>query len=148
STFSEKTRIELAEIFKAARISDIVDIHNPIDLTPMAGDDAYEQAFRAALLDPGTDMGIVGIVPLTVMMNTLAADPAVHQEDVTREDSIAARYGRLARETDKPFVAVVDTGPLYDPLCRELEKRGVPVFRTADRALRMLERWRNSAAAR
>ncbi|MEJ5185177.1 MAG: hypothetical protein WHT81_08645, partial [Rectinemataceae bacterium] len=64
------------------------------------------------------------------------------------DDSIAARYGRLARETSKPFVAVVDTGPLYDPLCRELERHGVPVFRTADRALRMLERWRNSPAAR
>lgn len=142
--FNEETRAELAGIFRAARISDIVDIHNPIDLTPMAGDDAYEAAFRAALLDPGADLGIVGIVPLTVMMNTLAADPAVHGEDVTREDSIAARYGRLARETDKPFVAVVDTGPLYDPLCRELEKRGVAVFRTADRALRMLDRWRTS----
>ena len=51
-------------------------------------------------------------------------------------------------ETDKPFVAVVDTGPLYDPLCRLLEKRGVVVFRTADRALRMLELWRTSAAAK
>jgi len=72
----------------------------------------------------------------------------VHGEDVTRKDSIAARYGRLARETDKPFVAAVDTGPLYDPLCAELERRGIPVFRTADRALRMLERWRTSPSAR
>lgn len=148
STYTEETRKELEEIFRAARIADIVDVHNPLDLTPMAGDEAYERSFRALLLDPNADLGIVGIVPLTVMMNTLAADPAVHQEDVTRDDSIAARYGRLARETSKPFVAVVDTGPLYDPLCRELERHGVPVFRTADRALRMLERWRNSPAAR
>ena len=147
SSFGEATKVEIEEIFRAARITEIVDIHNPLDLTPMAGDDAYEGSFRAALLDPGADLGIVGIVPLTVMMNTLAADPPVHSEDVTREDSIAARYGRLMRETDKPFVTVVDTGPLYDPLCRELEKHGVPVFRTADRALKMLELWRNSPAA-
>lgn len=144
SSFNDATKAELAQIFRAARITEIVDIHNPLDLTPMAGDDAYEGAFRAVLLDPGADLGIVGIVPLTVMMNTLAADPAVHSEDVTREDSIAARYGKLMRETDKPFVAVVDTGPLYDPLCRELEKHGVPVFRSADRALKMLEMWRIS----
>lgn len=148
SRFNEPSAAALTTIFKDARISDIVDIHNPLDLTPMGNDDAYEGAFRTALLDPGTNLGIVGIVPLTVMMNTLAANPQVHGEDVTREDSIAARYGRLALETDKPFVAVVDTGPLYDPLCAELERRGIAVFRTADRALKMLERWRMSPSAR
>lgn len=148
STFNERSVEALRALFRDARISDIVDIHNPLDLTPMGNDDAYEGAFRAALLDPGADLGIVGIVPLTVMMNTLAAEPGVHGEDVTREDSIAARYGRLGQETDKPFVAVVDTGPLYDPLCAELERRGIAVFRTADRALKMLERWRTSPSAR
>ena len=77
-------------------------------------------------------------------MNSLAAGPDSHGEDVTRPDSTAVRYGEFFHETDKPFVAALDTGPLYDPLCFELEKRGVPVFRTADRALRMLEIWRTS----
>jgi len=144
AAFSESSAYELQDIFVQTKIADIVDVHNPLDLTPMAGDDAYEMSFRTVLLNEGTDLGIVGIVPLTVMMNTLAADPAKHSEDVTREDSIAFRYGRLARETDKPFVAVVDTGPLYDPLCRQLEAQGVPVFRTADRALKMLELWRTA----
>ncbi|MCE1207506.1 MAG: hypothetical protein LWX00_08905 [Spirochaetia bacterium] len=144
AAFSESSAHELQDIFVRTKIADIVDVHNPLDLTPMAGDDAYEMSFRTVLLNEGTDLGIVGIVPLTVMMNTLAADPAKHSEDVTREDSIAFRYGRLARETDKPFVAVVDTGPLYDPLCRQLEAQGVPVFRTADRALKMLELWRTA----
>lgn len=144
AAFSESTSRELQEIFVQTKIADIVDVHNPLDLTPMAGDDAYEMSFRTALLNEGTDLGIVGIVPLTVMMNTLAADPEKHTEDVTRDDSIAFRYGRLARETNKPFVAVVDTGPLYDPLCRQLEAQGVPVFRTADRALKMLELWRTA----
>ncbi len=144
--FDQATKSALSNIFKDARIADIVDIHNPVDLTPMAGDDAYDGAFRAAILNPSSDLGIVGIVPLTGMMNSLPANPSVHGEDITRSDSLAARYGELVRQTDKPFVAVVDTGPLYDPLCQELEQHGIVVFRTADRALKMLELWRKSPA--
>ena len=54
----------------------------------------------------------------------------------------------LFRSTEKPWVAVVDSGILYDPLSRELEKRGVPVFRTADRALAMLNLWLKAKGAK
>lgn len=145
--FSESTNAVLEKVLEDAGIAEIVDVHNPLDITPMGSDEAYDRSFRAALADGNTDLGIVGIVPFTVRMNSLAADPALHDEDVTKADSIASRYGSLMAETDKPFVAVVDTGPLYDPLCRILEKRGVVVFRTADRALKMLELWRNSPGA-
>ncbi len=145
--FSEKTRLVLEKVLADAHISDIVDVHNPLDITPMGSDEAYDRSFRAALADENTDLGIVGLVPFTVKMNSLAAEPGVHDEDVTRQDSIANRYGSLMAETEKPFVTVVDTGPLYDPLCAELERHGVAVFRTADRALRMLELWRRSPAA-
>lgn len=148
ATLSDATKAELFAILAKERISDIVDVHNPLDITPTGSDDAYVNSFRAVMLDEGTDLGIVGIVPFTAKMNTLAANPAVHGEDVTRPDSVALRYGQFFQETEKPFVAALDTGPLYDPLGFELEKRGVPVFRTADRALRMLELWRTSPSAR
>lgn len=146
--FSESTNAVLAKVLEDAGIAEIIDVHNPFDITPMGSDEAYDRSFRAALADENTDIGIVGIVPFTIRMNSLAADPARHDEDVTKADSIASRYGSLMAETDKPFVAVVDTGPLYDPLCRILEKHGVVVFRTADRALKMLELWRNSPGAK
>ena len=44
-------------------------------------------------------------------------------------------------------MAVVDSGELYDPLTRELERRGVPTFRTADRALRILNAWLKAKGA-
>ncbi|HNX73913.1 MAG TPA: acetate--CoA ligase family protein [Spirochaetales bacterium] len=144
ATLSEATKAKLSEILDKEHISDIVDVHNPLDITPMGSDDAYVNTFKAIMQDEGTDLGIVGIVPYTARMNSLAAGPDSHGEDVTRPDSTAVRYGEFFHETDKPFVAALDTGPLYDPLCFELEKRGVPVFRTADRALRMLEIWRTS----
>jgi acyl-CoA synthetase (NDP forming) len=138
--FSPAAGPRLQQVFADAKISEIVDVHNPIDLTPMADDAAYYESFRAVMEDDNVDAGIVGIVPLTVRMNTLAA-AAHHAEDVSREDSIAGRYGQLIKAGRKPWVAVVDSGDLYDPLVRQLEGHGVPTFRTADRALKMLNIW-------
>lgn len=138
--FSPAAAPRLARVFSDAKISDIVDIHNPIDLTPMADDTAYYESFKAVMEDASVDAGIVGIVPLTVRMNTLAA-ASHHGEDISREDSIAGRYGQLMKAGSKPWVAVVDSGELYDPLVRQLENHGVPTFRTADRALKMLNVW-------
>ncbi|MGD9941511.1 MAG: acetate--CoA ligase family protein [Clostridia bacterium] len=145
--FSPAAGPRLQQVFADAKISEIVDVHNPIDLTPMADDAAYYESFRAVMEDENVDTGIVGIVPLTVRMNTLAA-AAHHTEDVSREDSIAGRYGPLIKAGRKPWVAVVDSGDLYDPLVRQLEGHGVPTFRTADRALKMLNIWLEAKGVR
>jgi acyl-CoA synthetase (NDP forming) len=145
--FSPAAGPRLQQVFADAKISEIVDVHNPIDLTPMADDAAYYESFRAVMEDENVDTGIVGIVPLTVRMNTLAA-AAHHTEDVSREDSIAGRYGPLIKAGRKPWVAVVDSGDLYDSLVRQLEGHGVPTFRTADRALKMLNIWLEAKGVR
>jgi acyl-CoA synthetase (NDP forming) len=141
------TQARLKKVFAEARISEIVDVHNPLDITPMSDDAAYGESFAAIVEDSRVDAGIVGIVPLSVRMNSLArADH--HGEDVTRDGSLAQRYGDLIKSGDKPWVAVVDSGELYDPLTRELERRGVPTFRTADRALKVLNTWLKAKCAR
>ncbi|HEX9732676.1 MAG TPA: hypothetical protein VGG06_11905 [Thermoanaerobaculia bacterium] len=38
---------------------------------------------------------------------------------------------------------MVDAGPRYEPLARRLEASGVPVFRTIDRAVRLLDVYRS-----
>lgn len=136
--FDAQTTARLRAVFDRCRISEIVDAHNPLDLTPMADDAAYEEAVRAVLEDECVDACVVGCVPPTPALNTLARGEG-HTEDVTREDSVAERLLRLRRETIKPFVVVVDAGVLYDPLAARLECGGIPVFRTADRALRLFE---------
>jgi len=62
-----------------------------------------------------------------------------------------ARLAALTRDGGKPWVVVVDAGALYDPMAQALSAAGIPVFRTADRALRLLnvycaERRRGAAA--
>ncbi|MBU0953843.1 MAG: CoA-binding protein, partial [Spirochaetes bacterium] len=138
--FSAAANPRLEKVFADAKISEIVDVHNPIDLTPMADDAAYYDSLQAVLEDGNVDAGIVGLVPLTSRMNTLEA-AAGHAEDLRKADSLAVRYGQLIRQGDKPWVAVVDSGQLYDAYARALVAAGVPTFRTADRALRMLNLW-------
>ena len=51
--------------------------------------------------------------------------------------------GRLAALADHPtpWVMVVDGGARYDPLVAALEEAGLAVFRSADRATRLLGRY-------
>jgi acyl-CoA synthetase (NDP forming) len=135
--FSRPAASRLGKIFTQARIEQLVDIHNPADLTPVADDEAYEAAFRAIMDDVEVDVGLLCMVPLTPALNTLPRGPG-HHEDLGREDSIVSRAIRMKREIQKTWVAVVDGGPSYDLMARRLEEGGVPTFRTADRALRIL----------
>ncbi|MBE3095586.1 MAG: CoA-binding protein, partial [Planctomycetes bacterium] len=136
--FDARTNDRLQAIFRDSKIDSVVDVHNPLDLTPMTGDAAYEQVVATVMASPAIDVGIVGLVPLTWAMNTLEPGPG-HKDDVYRDDSTAGRMVRLHRESAKAWVAVVDAGSLYDPLARLLELGGVPTFRTADTAMRLLD---------
>jgi acyl-CoA synthetase (NDP forming) len=140
----------LEAIFVRSRIDKVVDIHNPIDLTPMTGDEAYADAAKALLDDDAFDAVVVGIVPLTGALNTLPPGTG-HREDLARPDGVVARLAALNRDGGKPWVVVVDAGALYDPMAQALSAAGIPTFRTADRALRLLniycaERRRGAAA--
>jgi acyl-CoA synthetase (NDP forming) len=135
---SEATTARIASALRRCRIDTVVDVHNPLDLTPMADDLTYEEAVRAVLEDPGVDVAVVGCVPLTGALTTLAPSPG-HEEHVWRESSVAARLARC--RGDKASVAVVDSGALYDPMADALEANGIPTFRTADRAVRVFERF-------
>ncbi len=138
--FDRATSERLEGVFRDCGIDAIVQVTNPADLTPVMGDEAFEAAVRAVLDGKNVDVGIVGCVPLTGALNTLQPG-ASHGENVLHEGSIAGRLARVWNDMPKPWVAVVDAGALYDTMAMSLEEHGVPVFRTADRALRMLERF-------
>jgi acyl-CoA synthetase (NDP forming) len=137
SPLTEETRARLASQFDLARLSSVVDVHNPLDLTPISDDAGYEAAVRRMLDDHTVDVVVVGCVPATPALNTLPAS-SEHGEDLQRDGSVARRLIQVRRDFHKPWVAVVDAGPIYDPLVAELQRGGVPTFRAADHALRML----------
>lgn len=112
---------------------------NPIDCTPMTGTVAFVDSCAAILNSPEVDLAILASVPVTPALDNLVADPAGrHKEDITRPDSQPARMLEIIRSSAKPAVVVVDSGEIYDPMCRMLEEGGIPVFRKIDRAARAL----------
>jgi len=137
ATFTADTHARLKVLLDNAHVGGIMDVHNPLDLTPMLDDAGYGAAVRYVLTDEHVDVGVIACVPVTPALNTLAADPS-HTEDVTRYDALATRLARVNEDTAKPWVAVIDAGPLYDPLAGHLAAAGIPTFRSADRAMRLL----------
>ena len=137
---AEPTRARLQALLTEHRLDGLVDVKNPLDLTPMANDAAFAAVVDALLADPGVDALVAGIVPLTPAMNTLPEGPG-HGESIARPQSIARLLPEVAARHRKPVVAVVDSGALYDPLAAALEDGGLPVFRAADRAVRTLRRY-------
>jgi len=130
----ESVRSRLTAVLARHALGRLVDPRNPLDLTPMSGDEAYEEATAAMLEWDGVDAVLVGIVPLTV---TLRATP----DELDRDDALPARLGRLSAVHDKPLAVVVDSGPRYVPLVQRLREAGLPVFPSADQAVRSLGRY-------
>ena len=140
SRFSDETRTALDDVLRTGRLDRVVDINNPLDLTPMADEESYEAAVRAVLQDRNVDVAIVGCVPLTPALSTLERGEP-HEENVESGDALPARVGGLLRETEKAGVVVIDGGSAYDTLANMFVQRRIPTFRSADRALRILDRY-------
>ncbi|MHB1194319.1 MAG: acetate--CoA ligase family protein [Longimicrobiales bacterium] len=133
---TQATKARLGGVLASARLGEIVAPSNPLDLTPMTGDEAFAAAVAAVLEDPGVDVAVVGCVPLTPALRTLPGD-----EDVAGPGALAARLAELWRRTEKAWLMAVDAGPRYDPLVALLTEAGIPVMRRADRATALLARY-------
>jgi acyl-CoA synthetase (NDP forming) len=112
---------------------------NPIDCTPMTATEAFCESCRAILECPEVDVAILSSVPVTPALDNLPADPGGgHPENLESPDSQPSRMVAILMGSAKPAVVVVDSGRIYDPMCRMIETAGIPVFRKIDRAARAL----------
>jgi acyl-CoA synthetase (NDP forming) len=135
--FAPATRERILDGLRPLGIDKLLDVHNPLDVTPVADDAAFVESARAFIEDPGVDCAVISNVPLTKALQTLPPGEG-HAEDLNRAGGFAARTIEVFRATMKPVVVNIDSGALYDPLAGRLEKAGIPVFRRADEALRFL----------
>jgi len=124
----------IAQVLASRKLETLVNVRNPLDVTPMADEEVYEACARAMLDDPAVDAVIVSFVPLTPNLLTTA-------DEITKAESLANRLPALLRETSKPLVAVIDAGQSYESMAHALFLRGVPVFRSADQCVRSLGRY-------
>ena len=140
AAYTKDTHVKLQKILTDAKIDSLVDIHNPMDVTPMATDEVHEQVVLAQLADPNVDCMLTATVPLTPAQQTLPAG-VFGQENIDNDISYPKRLIRIHQKTQKPMVVVIDSGILYDPMVTMMEKAGLIVFRTADLALRILTKY-------
>jgi acyl-CoA synthetase (NDP forming) len=133
---ASRTRARLTELLPAG----LVDVHNPVDATPITPSGTYADLAGALSADPNVDLVVVAGVPATPFQNTLARGEG-HDEDVEGEDGLATRLAAFFRSTAKPVVFSVDSGALYDPLARAMRRAGLPTFRRIDRATRAAARF-------
>lgn len=127
------TRARLAELMPPG----IVDVHNPVDTTPMTPTDRYAACAEALVEDPGVDAVVVAGVPATPYLEDLPRGFG-HDEDIDRETSLPSRLIRLFHRSRKPMVFSVDSGPLYESCVQMMMRAGLPCFRKVDRATRAL----------
>jgi acyl-CoA synthetase (NDP forming) len=120
----------LAETLQKHKLDSIVDVRNPLDVTPMAADAPLVEVAAAVLESSQVDSLVAAGIPLTPAMKTLPEEGL--------EDSFIAKLGELAAKSGKPVVCSVACGSLYEPYVAEARKHGLPVFRSADRAVRAL----------
>lgn len=130
---------EIADILKKHNLDALVSPRNPLDVTPMAGEDAYGALVDTALKSPEIDAIIVSCVPLAPSLRTLG-------DELTDEGTLP-RLAEAWSKSDKPVVFVCDAGSEYDPLRIAIREAGLPVFRSADEAMRTLTRWMENRMA-
>ena len=131
---SAPTAERIAAILKENRLDRLVNVRNPLDLNPMATDAVHEACIRALLQDENIDAVVAAFVPLSPAMKTTT-------HEYTDPSSMVGRLQAILADTDKPLVAVIDSGTLYEPLVQALRELPMPVFRSADRALRVFGRY-------
>ncbi len=132
--FDRETQAVLDEVLPA-----FAHRTNPIDCTPMTGTDAFATSCRAILECGAVDAAVLSSVPVTPALDNLPRDEkGCHREDLAGPGSQVSLMIPVIRGSAKPAVVVVDSGEIYDPMCRRFLEAGIPVFRKIDRAARAL----------
>jgi acyl-CoA synthetase (NDP forming) len=126
----------IQSVLSAFRLEALVDVKNPLDITPGANDEVHAQIVEILAADDNVDAVVIGLDPLSPATYTLPGSEMKYSLDA--EKSIARLMPVLAAKTAIPIVGVVDGGKIYDPLVEALEAGGLAVFRSSDVAVAAL----------
>ena len=98
--FSAETSQTLQAALARHHLDGLVDVKNPLDVTPMATDAAFADLIRAMLHDSNVHALVAGMVPLTPAMQTLPEGPA-HKESLDSPGSIARILPEISADSIK-----------------------------------------------
>ncbi len=132
---------QVEAILVAKKLDALVEVRNPIDINPGADDEAHLQIVEAFLADPNIDAVVVGLDPTAPSVRALLESKLRPGYDITDPKSTVHLMPPLVERNEKPVIAIVDGGQLYDAMSAGLMDRGVCVFRNCARGTRALVRY-------
>ena len=132
--YSDVTREGLLDVLKSKRLDSLVSVANPLDINPSADDEAHARIAGILTRDEMVDAVIIGLDPLSPAMHTLDTT-AVPAFSMHEENGVVPLLAEVVEASEKPVVAVIDGGRLYDPLRDRLLAMGIPVFQVCDRGV-------------
>ncbi|WP_028583320.1 acetate--CoA ligase family protein [Desulfogranum mediterraneum] len=135
--FGNDSREAIQALLAVKKLDKLVSLTNPLDINPAADDEAHAEVAAILLADPGVDALVISLDPLSPAMRTLE-NPDSNHYDMNAPGSIKNRLIELCGQAEKPVVAVVDGGDLYQPLRQSLIDANIPVFAVCDRAVAAL----------
>ena len=141
ATLGPDTVARVEAILVEKKLAALVEVRNPLDMNPGADDDAHVRITEAFAADPDIDAVVVGLDPTAPMVRALERSRLRPGHDITAPESTVHTLPPLVARHDKPIVAVVDAGELYDAMTAALKDQGVCVFRNVARATRALSRY-------
>ena len=132
---------QVEAILVAKKLDALVEVKNPIDINPGADDEAHLQIVEAFLADPNIDAVVVGLDPTAPSVRALQESKLRPGYDIADPKSTVHLMPPLVERNEKPVIAIVDGGQLYDAMSAGLMDRGVCVFRNCARGTRALVRY-------
>ncbi|CAA7627153.1 CoA-binding protein [Magnetospirillum sp. SS-4] len=138
---TEETVAKVRDILVSKKLDALVEVRNSIDINPGADDEAHLQITEAFIQDPNIDAVVVGMDPTAPSVMALEESKLRPGVDLNNPKSSVFLMPPIVNRNDKPIVAVVDGGPLYDAMAGRLMDQGVCVFRNCVRATKALTRY-------
>lgn len=139
-TFTPKTRKAISVLMKKTGLTEIMDVKNPLDLTPSAPDEVYTEIIQAMIEDTRIDAIVTSLGSLAPATSD-TPDPNAPGGYVSDPESIASLLPDLISVSTKPVVVFNDAGRTHDPINNRLIQKGVPVFSTCREAMTLLARY-------
>lgn len=134
---SEGTTGKINTLLRAKKLHSLINVHNPLDITPGSDDEVLFKTAQAFCEDPGVDAVVISIIPMAPSMSMTTENQGIGENG----GGIVPMLIKLVNEAEIPIVYSVNAGKYYDEFLQKLIEADIPVFRSADTAVAALSHY-------
>ncbi|KAH0573315.1 Acyl-CoA synthetase [Spironucleus salmonicida] len=127
---SKVIKDEIISFFAKYKLSNVVDIDEIIDTTPMIPDEAYYEIAKS--ISKESNIVIISIVPETHMIASTINQKISTRNFIDEPNSIANLVVKLQNEIESNIVVTIESGRKFNDLRSFFKSNGICVFQHAD----------------